>query len=387
VWRGDETEVEGLKLLANLYTTDGRYREAFHTMRTAMMAHPNSDQTRKIQDEAATSFDSLFMAGKGDAMPAIEALALFYDFRELTPIGRRGDEMIRKLADRLVAVDLLDQAAELLQHQVDHRLKGAGRAQVATRLATIYLMNRKPDRALHALQTTRSSELSGELRDQRLLIEARSMSDIGRHELALELVANIKSPAAIRLRSDILWASRRWREAAEQIELLYGERWREFSPLGDIERSDILRAAIGYGLADEPLSLTRLREKYAVKMADGPDRRAFDIVSAPIGTSGPEFQDVAKKIANVNTLDAFLADMKARYPEQPVPVPGASAAPAALPVPKGQTSSNDKPGAKKPDVAASALPPKAPTGAPLKPDMTPTGSIRRGPEVIFGGTR
>ena len=39
--------------------------------------------------------------------------AMFYEFRELTPIGRRGDEMIRRLADRLVAVDLLDQAGEL----------------------------------------------------------------------------------------------------------------------------------------------------------------------------------------------------------------------------------------------------------------------------------
>ena len=28
----------------------------------------------------------------------------------------------------------------------------------------------------------------------------------------------------------------------------------------------------------------RFREKYAGKMGDGPDRRAFDVVTAPIGT-------------------------------------------------------------------------------------------------------
>ena len=127
VWRGDETETEGLKLLAHLYTEESRYRDAFHVMRTALLAHPNSDLTRKIQDEAAVTFESLFLGGKGEALPPVEALGLFYDFRELTPIGRRGDEMIRRLADRLVSVDLLDQAAELLQHQVDHRLQG-GRA-------------------------------------------------------------------------------------------------------------------------------------------------------------------------------------------------------------------------------------------------------------------
>ena len=380
VWRGDETEVEALKILAHLYTEDGRYREAFHTMRTAMRAHPNSDLTRKIQDEAAATFDTLFLAGKGDSLPAIEALGLFYDFRELTPIGSRGDEMIRRLADRLVAVDLLDQATELLQHQVDHRLKGAGRAQVATRLATVYLMNRKPDRALAALQNTRTSELANELRDQRLLLEARAMSDIGRHELALELITNINSREAVRLRSDILWAARRWRDAAEQIELFYGERWREFQPLSDSERVDILRAAIGYQLAEEQLSLTRLREKYAAKMADGPDRRAFDVVSAPIGATAAEFQDVAKRVTNTDTLTAFLNDMRARYPEN-LPPPQSKIAPPLAERPKTPVSKADTPdkaaqaAPKKPDVAASALPPKAPSGTPLKPDMTPTGSI------------
>ena len=304
-----------MKLLAHLYTEDGRYRDAFHVMRTAMLVHPNSELTRQIQDEAAVTFDSLFLGGKGDGLPPVEALGLFYDFRDLTPIGRRGDEMIRRLADRLVAVDLLDQAAELLQHQVDHRLQGGARAQVATRLAVIYLMNRKPERALATLQATRTSELSNELRDQRLLLEARALSETGRHDLALELIGNIDTREAIRLRSDILWAAKRWRDSAEQIEMLYGERWRDFTPLTETERFDILRAAIGYSLGEEPIGLARFREKYAAKMATTPDGRAFDIVSAPAGNAGAEFQDVAKKVATVNSLDTFLRELSKRYPD------------------------------------------------------------------------
>ena len=198
------------RVLARLYTEQGRYRDSFYVMRSAMAAHPNSDMTRRIQHEAAATFDALFLSGKGDGMPAIDALALFYDFRELTPIGRRGDEMIRRLADRLVSVDLLDQAAELLQYQVDHRLQGAARAQVATRLAVIYLMNRKSDRALATLRATRTADLANEMRNQRLLLEARALSDLGRHDLALEVIANVDGREAIRLRSDILWAARRW---------------------------------------------------------------------------------------------------------------------------------------------------------------------------------
>ncbi len=397
VWRGDETEVAGLKLLAHLYTEDNRYREAFHVMRSAMLAHPNSDLTRQIQDEAAATFEKLFLNGKGEALPPIDALALFYDYRELTPIGRSGDEMIRKLADRLVSVDLLDQAAELLQHQVDHRLHAAARAQVATSLAVIYIMDRKPKRALAALRTTRTEGISNELREQRLLLEARSLSETGRHDLALEMIANIKTPQAVRLRADIQWAAKRWRQAAEQIELFYGERWRDFAPLSEAERIDILRAAIGYALGDEPIGLARFRDKYAAKMADTPDRHAFEVVTAPVGTSAVEFKNVARTVAGADTLDEFLGDMRKRYPDS-VPLSADDAAakgkaaaappPQAAKAPAGATKQgapekaevNAKANGKPDPAAASPLPPKAPAGVPVKPEPATTGSIPRLPK-------
>jgi len=359
IWRGDETEVEALQVLARLYTEEGRYRDSFYVMRSAMAAHPNSDLTRRIQEEAATTFEALFLGGKGDTLPAVEALALFYDFRDLVPIGRRGDEMIRRLADRLVSVDLLDQAAELLQYQVDHRLQGAARAQVATRLAVIYLLNRKADRALAALKTTRTSDVSNELRNQRLLLEARAMSDLGRYDLALEVIASVEGREASRLRSDIDWAARRWRQSAEQIELYYGERWKEWQPLNDVERADILRAAIGFALAEDSLGLGRFREKYAAKMTASPDARAFEIVTAQLGTSGPEFRDIARAAASVDTLEGFLRDLKARYPE-------ASAAPPAAPARPDAPSASSAPPATRP---AAAAPPAqgAPPPAPAMP--------------------
>ncbi len=70
LWRGDETEIEALYKLARLYTEERRFRDAFYVMRSALKAHPNSEMTRRIQDEAVVTFDSLFLAGKGDTLPA-----------------------------------------------------------------------------------------------------------------------------------------------------------------------------------------------------------------------------------------------------------------------------------------------------------------------------
>jgi tetratricopeptide (TPR) repeat protein len=315
VWRGDTVEVKTLLLLAHIYSETGRYGEAFAAVRTATRLQPNSEISRQGQDASAALFAQLFLSPKGDDLPPVDALGLFYEYRELTPIGRRGDEMIRRLADRLVGVDLLDQASELLQYQVDKRLEGAARAQVAARLAMVYLTNRKPDRAIAALRSTRIADLSGELRQQRLLLEARAQSDVGRHDLAIDIISNISGREAIRLRSDIYWASRRWREASEQIELYYADRWRDFKPLNPVEKGDVIRAVVGYALAEDSIGLARFREKYAPLMSGEADRAAFETASRPAGINNAEFADIAKLAASVDTLDGFLREMKTRFPD------------------------------------------------------------------------
>jgi tetratricopeptide (TPR) repeat protein/chemotaxis protein histidine kinase CheA len=314
-WRGDGVEVKTLQMVSKIYSDTGRYAEALLAARTATKLQPNSEASRQAQDLASALFSQVFLGPTGDNMPPIDALAMFYEFRELTPIGRRGDEMIRRLADRLVAVDLLDQAAELLQYQIDRRLEGSARAQVASKLAMVYLTNRKPDLAISALRSSRIADLSGELRQQRLLLEARAQSDIGRHDLAIDIVSNIAGREAIRLRSDIYWAARRWRESAEQIELYYGERWRDFKPLNSIEKGDVIRAAVGYALAEDAIGLARFREKYAPLMSGEADRMAFDVASKPAGASSSEFAAIAKMAASVDTLEGFLREMRTRFPD------------------------------------------------------------------------
>jgi tetratricopeptide (TPR) repeat protein len=293
-WRGDSTEVDTLQMLARIYSQTGRFAESLAAARAAIKLQPKSAVSQKAEDEAAALFAQIFRTKKGDKLSPINALALFYRFRELTPIGPIGDEIIRRLAGRLVAVDLLDQAAKL---------------------AMVYLADRKPEQAIAALNSTRIADLNGELRAQRLLLESRAQSEIGRHDLALEIISHISGPVAVRLRSDIYWAARKWRQSAEQIELYYGNRWRDFKPLNAAEKADIIRAAIGYALANDTIGLARFREKYAPLMSEEADKRAFDIASKPTASDSPEFAEIAKMAASQDTLDSFLREMRARFPD------------------------------------------------------------------------
>ena len=125
----------------------------------------------------------------------MQALGLFYDFRELTPIGADGDEMVRRLARRLVDVDLLDQAAELLKYQVDNRLEGVAKAQVATDLATVYLMDRQAENRPCRPSGRRARPCCPRaLNAERRALEARALMELGRYDHALEVLGNDHEP-------------------------------------------------------------------------------------------------------------------------------------------------------------------------------------------------
>ncbi len=308
-WRGDSVELNLLHRLGRLQIDSGDYRNGLQTLRAAVLGFPRSDEARRIQNEMAAEFEALFLRGKADSLPPVQALGLYYDFKELTPIGTMGDEMVRRLADRLIAVDLLEQAAELLQHQVDRRLDGVAKAQIAAKLAAVYLMDRKPEKALATLRTSSQTRLPEELAAQRRLLTARALSDLKQYDAALDAFEQDDTPEAQRLRTDVLWAGSRWAEGAAAIELLIKGREKNAAPLDGQDRYDILRAAICYTMADDAAGLKTLRDRFVTLMSVTPEAAAFEVVTRAADPGAVAFRDMAKSIAGVDTLDAFLQSL------------------------------------------------------------------------------
>lgn len=338
-WRGGNLEIEALAELGRLYADAQRWRDAFLVARRANENFPDNPLTRRLHDETAQRFAELFGSGT-DKLPRIDALALFYDFKEFLPIGRRGDEITRLLADRLVELDLLDQAAEILRYQMDRRLTGATRSTVAARLAMVELMNGKPAEALRALATTRLVELPSDVRRARLLLEAKALSDLSRTEQALELLEGERGPEVDRLRADIDWTGRRWREAGEAHERLLGDAWRGEEPLSDSQRGDVMRAAVSYVMAGETLQLDRLRGKFAARMARSADARTFAFVTGGASrTSSADIREMARATAGSGSLSDFMKAYRERYPGIAPALRRPQAAPPAAGQPSGEAAS------------------------------------------------
>ena len=138
VWRGMPWKSGYCAGWPELYQENEDYLAGLRTLRQVAGHFSANRQAPEITKQMSETFERLFHDGHADSLPAVSAIALYREFQELTPPSEKGNEIIRKLADRLVDVDLLDDAAALLEKQVRYRLTGVEKAKVGARLAVVH---------------------------------------------------------------------------------------------------------------------------------------------------------------------------------------------------------------------------------------------------------
>ncbi len=332
-WRGGSTELETIRTLGQLYLGQGRYREALEALRSAGTRLPDLPQAVALQEDLASAFRSLFLDGLADGLEPIQALALFQDFQELTPIGADGDLMVRKMARRLVDVDLLSNAARLLQWQVDNRLDGVPRAQVATDLALIQLMDRKPEQALAAINNSRITTLPQALNVERRVITARSLMALGRLDAAEEILEQDNTPESREVKAEIAWKGRNWAVAGALFEAGLGDRWKSPLPLRPDEEGRLLRAGVAYSLAGDEAALGRLRERFDGFVEQSRNPEALRVAFAAADGGSLTTNDFSRAVADNEGFSGWVARMKQKFRDSPSPTGPAPASTAAVPAP------------------------------------------------------
>jgi len=312
-WRGDGVELETIRGLGKLYIDQGRYREALDVLRSAGTTQSDRPEAIALRNDLNPAFRALFLDGLADGMQPIQAVGMFYDFQELTPIGADGDQMVRNLVRRLVDVDLLDDAAKLLKYQVENRLNGVPKAQVATDLAWIYLMNKQPESALQTINETRTTILPAALNSERRLATARAYMGLGRYDAALELVEKDNSRDVQDLRADIAWKQRTWPVAGSLYEKALGDRWRGQGTLAMGEEARLLRAGVAYSLAGDNVALGRLRQRYSGFVESAANPEGLRVALSGLNVESLSSADFSRVTADNEAFGGWVAKMKDRF--------------------------------------------------------------------------
>ena len=313
VWRGDDFEFGLLRRLGHLHLAAGDYRNGLRTLRQAATYFREHRESPLVTQEMTDSFAKLYLDGGADALPPVSAIALYEEFKELTPAGARGDEMIRKLADRLVSVDLLERGAELLESQIEFRLQGPEKARVGTRLAVIRLMANEPERALTALDVTESPGLPADLATARRYLRARAAVLVGQADKALALLDKDESIEAERIRADIFWAKQDWANAAQVLARQVKAAGITFKqPLDDRQGLAVLKLTVALALSGNERGLTRARTDFGPLMAESPYADAFRLIASPTETGVIDYQTVAGKVKEAENFQSFMTDYRDR---------------------------------------------------------------------------
>lgn len=310
-WRGGDFEFNLLMRLGALYSEVGQYGEALRVWQQAATYFPEGPRTEEATKRMRETFRALYFEGLADDMPPIKAIALFDEFRHLTPDGPVGDEMIRRLADRLVSVDLLKQAAVLLQRQIDYRLGGPEKARVGTRLALVYLLDRQPSKAVETLLATKEAGLSDALERQRRHLMARALADMNRAEEAIALLEADDSREAHLLRAEIHWKNENWAGAAEALGRIVPPPSRNLVLTNDEARL-VLDWATALTLSRDERGVQNLRRRYMAAMERTPFVDAFDLITTTPEEGLIDYRTVAERIKQAEDFRSFLTAYRER---------------------------------------------------------------------------
>ncbi len=311
-WRGGDFEFSLLRKLGSLYLDVGEYRKGLRTLRNVVSnfrANPNSSA---ITQKMEAAFEELFLNDIADKMPPIRSLALFEEFKELTPSGKKGDRMIQKLADRLAAVDLLGKAATLLEQQIEFRLTGTEKARVGSQLAAVYILDKKPAKAQEALQKTDLSGQSVEMARERRHLHARSLIDLKRGIDALVPLEDDDSREADLLRSEIHWG-KNWPKAAKALQrLMVAAGAAPGRKLNDNQAQFVLNFGVALAYSGNNRGITRLSRDYLKEMDATPFKDAFRLIASPDNIGLIDHRTVANRVRTVSNFKKFMSVYRER---------------------------------------------------------------------------
>ncbi len=347
LWRGDNFEFDLLYKLGQLYLADNQARKGLTTLRQAATHFPDHPLAKQAAAEMTGAFRKLYLEGGADKLSPLTAVALYDEFRELTPAGADGDRMIAGLADRLVKVDLLDGAATLLERQVKYRLSGTEKVAAGTRLAAVRMLDRKPDLALQALTESEGAGMTPALAADRQRLRARALFDTGDTLQGLGLLRDDNSRDALWLKADMMWRIREWPAAAEALDKLIAAEQAEIAGLKTVDQKTkttvaqdpsivltnqagadaantdlsgemsqafnaklarlVLNRAVALSLAGDRRQLKALGRSYGKPMAASPFAKQFEMLTSPDNGLS---DSITAELASIGQMETFVDEYR-----------------------------------------------------------------------------
>lgn len=300
-WGEPQFKLKLLDKLASTYAKNKDYYNALETYKETLTIADNKTKQQVI-DKMVKLFEDVYINNQADNMSPLKSLALYQDFEWLAPRSSQYSEIVQRLADRLVAVDLLGRAADLLKEQlrlID--LTPLQRNKIGARLALIYLFQEDNLAAIEILDNTRIDNAPKAVSQHRKIIRAKALANLNRNEEALALLKDDLSKNSILMQSDIYWKAGLWDLAADKIKYLI-EKPTPGKKLSEEQINYILDWATALKKSGKETVIVRIRNTFLPYFAKTPYYSTFNVL-----TNNLEKDKIDIKAINqaVNDIAAF----------------------------------------------------------------------------------
>ena len=303
-WADKDFKINILNLLSDLYIENKDYYQALSTLQS-LKNIAGKKSYNSINRRMVKIFEDIYLDNLDDNLPVIKSLALYQDFEWLAPMSANYNAIVQKLADRLVAVDLLDRALYLLNNQLkNHKLTPREQATIGTRIALIDLFKNNPYQALDILDQTENDSISPAMLAHRRIIRAKALSATGQPEKALALLENDYSKNGILMKSEIFWSNGQWGEAADSIKYLI-EKPEAGKPLSKEQIQYVLDWATSLKKAGRETVIVRLRNTFEPFFKDTPYYSAFNVLTRTLDENRIDLQDIDQAINDISAFGNF----------------------------------------------------------------------------------
>ena len=304
-WGEKTFKIKLLNKLADFYLKDQDYYNALRILNEEGFL---ADKVQKeyIAGKMVRIFEDIFIGNHADEkLSPIKALALYNDFKWLAALSPHENLMMQKLADRLVAVDLLPRAQEILLSLLNKtNLTDDARARVGSRLGVIYLFENKPQEALLVLDATDSPNLVSETTNPRRIIRARALSQLGKTKQALDLLEDDTSPNALLHKFEIYWRAEEWNKASNTIKYLIQEPT-PGKKLSDEQIGYVLDWATALKQAGKETVLIRLRNKFLPYFKGTVHESAFNVLTNHLEKEKVDIRAIHNIIDDVHNFNDY----------------------------------------------------------------------------------
>ncbi len=282
-WRGGDLELELLGRIGQLYMESGNYLDSLRTWKVLVTNFPDTQESLYTAGKMKQIFVNLFDEGLAYKIPPLQALALFFEFRELTPVGEQGDRIVRKLVDYFIGADLLENAAAILTHQVRFRATGDEQLRLAMKLAGVHLQNRRPDLALEVMEFISGETMTPDIITERKLVKARALAEQEKFLESVQVLEGDESKAANAIRLDVLFKMQNWFGVMRLVEARLPEIKEAPQHMKERDANELTMLAIAYSHQNERQKLAALRKDFLTTIPMRDKRLLFSYLTSDPG--------------------------------------------------------------------------------------------------------